>query len=108
MGAAHEGAPPTPLRPAGVTEGALDRHEPHCRLALEMFADILGTVAADLALTLGARGGIYIAGGIVPRLAGDLPTPRLRAPLQGQGRPSPFPHHLPPLLHRPPLPALRR
>jgi glucokinase len=38
-----------------------------------MFCALLGTQAANLALTLGARGGIYIGGGIVPRL-GDLFT----------------------------------
>jgi glucokinase len=33
-----------------------------------MFCAWLGTVAGDLALSLGARGGVYIGGGIVPRL----------------------------------------
>lgn len=36
--------------------------------ALSMFCDVLGTVAGDLALTMGARGGVYICGGIAPRM----------------------------------------
>jgi len=100
-----DGAIPKPLSPAEVTEGALDRHEPHCRLALEMFADILGTVAADLALTLGARGGIYIAGGIVPRLAADFPAARFRARFEDKGRLSHFLIDIPTFVIRHPFPA---
>ena len=100
-----DGAVPRPLSPAEVTEGALDRHEPHCRLALEMFADILGTVAADLALTLGARGGIYIAGGIVPRLAADFPAARFRARFEDKGRLSHFLIDIPTFVIRHPFPA---
>jgi glucokinase len=33
-----------------------------------MFCAMLGTVAGNLALTVGARGGVYIAGGIIPKL----------------------------------------
>ena len=36
-----------------------------------MFCSMLGTVAGNLALTFRARGGVYIAGGIAPRLADD-------------------------------------
>jgi glucokinase len=36
--------------------------------ALDLFCAFLGTVAGNLALTLGAYGGMYIGGGIVPRL----------------------------------------
>jgi Glucokinase len=100
-----DGAIPRPLSPAEVTEGALGGHEPHCRLALEMFADILGTVAADLALTLGARGGIYIAGGIVPRLAGDFPAARFRARFEDKGRLSHFLTDIPTFVIRHPFPA---
>lgn len=40
--------------------------------AVEQFCLFLGTVAGDVALTLGARGGVYLAGGILPRLAERL------------------------------------
>jgi len=55
------------LEPADVAARGIDDIDPLCNAALHMAAEMLGTVAADLALTLGARGGVYIAGGIVPR-----------------------------------------
>ncbi len=46
-----------------ITSGTVDRK---CRATMEQFYRFLGSVAADLALTTGAYGGLYIAGGIVP------------------------------------------
>ena len=46
-----------------ITSGTVDRK---CRATMEQFYRFLGSVAADLAMTTGAYGGIYIAGGIVP------------------------------------------
>jgi glucokinase len=66
-----EGREPDPLTPADVANQGLDDSDPVCGEALGMFCAMLGTVAGNLALTLGARGGVYIAGGIVPRL-GDF------------------------------------
>jgi glucokinase len=66
-----EGREPNPLTPADVANHGLDDSDPVCAEALGMFCAMLGTVAGNLALTLGARGGVYIAGGIVPRL-GDF------------------------------------
>jgi glucokinase len=42
-----------------------------CRRTLQAFCALLGSFAGNVALTLGARGGVYVGGGIVPRL-GDL------------------------------------
>ncbi len=47
---------------------------------------MLGTVAGNLALTLGARGGIYIAGGIVPRLAQFFAQSEFRSRFEAKGR----------------------
>ncbi|MGO4305647.1 glucokinase [Cupriavidus sp. RAF12] len=58
---------PKPLTPAQVTEGAIQTGDPLCRRAFAAFCGLLGSVAADVALVLGARGGVYIGGGIVPR-----------------------------------------
>jgi glucokinase len=66
-----DGRPAEPLTPEAMTKRARDGSCPVCAAAIEMFCAMLGTAASDLALTLGARGGIYIAGGIVPKL-GDL------------------------------------
>ena len=43
-------------------------------------------VAGDLALTLGARGGVYIGGGIVPRLGDAFTRSRFRACFEDKGR----------------------
>ncbi len=58
----------------------------HCRAALDAFLAILGATAGDLALTLGARGGVYVGGGIVPRLADHLTASPLRARFEDKGR----------------------
>lgn len=46
-----------------ITSGTVD---PKCRATMEQFFRFLASVASDLALTTGATGGVYIAGGIVP------------------------------------------
>ena len=51
-----------------------------------MFCAMLGTVAGNLALTLGARGGIYIAGGIVPKLGEAFARSQFRARFEDKGR----------------------
>ncbi|MDS4025672.1 MAG: glucokinase [Candidatus Contendobacter sp.] len=66
-----EGWPAENPRAAEITERALSGSCWHCLEVVEMFCGMLGTVAGNLAITLGARGGVYIGGGIVPRL-GDF------------------------------------
>lgn len=53
--------------PADVTDAAL-AGDPSAMRALEMFISIYGAQAGNLALTCLARGGIFIAGGIAPRI----------------------------------------
>ncbi|OOQ35702.1 glucokinase, partial [Helicobacter pylori] len=55
------------LTPQIISERALNGDYPICRLTLDTFCSMLGTLAADVALTLGARGGVYLCGGIIPR-----------------------------------------
>jgi glucokinase len=57
-----------------------------CRAALEIFCALLGTVAGNLALTLGALGGVYIGGGIVPRLGEDFHRSTFRQRFEAKGR----------------------
>ena len=45
---------------------------PLCRKTLELFLEILGAEAGNLALKIYARGGLYLAGGILPRLVGKI------------------------------------
>ena len=51
-----------------------------------MFCAMLGTVAGNLALTLGAHGGVYIAGGIVPRLGASFAESKFRERFEAKGR----------------------
>jgi glucokinase len=53
---------------------------------MSLFFDFLGTVAADLAVTLGARGGVYITGGIVPRVVNLLAESGFRRRFEAKGR----------------------
>jgi glucokinase len=83
---ALQGREPEPLSPADVGTRGLDGSDPVCVEALEMFCGMLGTVAGNLALTLGARGGIYIAGGIVPRLGSFFTRSAFRERFVEKGR----------------------
>ena len=51
---------------AEIAHAAFARSDPVAEEAIATFTGFLGSVAGDLALTLGARGGVYVAGGIVP------------------------------------------
>jgi glucokinase len=54
--------------------------------ALDMFFAMLGTVAINLALSLGAFRGIMLAGGILPKLRAELLASRFRARFEDKGR----------------------
>lgn len=81
-----DGREPERLTPAEVTGRALDRRDPACVEALEMFCAMLGTVAGNLALSLGARGGVFVAGGIAPRILAFLSHSRFRKRFVEKGR----------------------
>lgn len=81
-----DGREPDRLTPAQVSDAALAGSNAHCVEAVEMFCAMLGTVAGNLALTLGARGGIYIAGGIVPKLGTMFTHSRFRKRFTEKGR----------------------
>jgi glucokinase len=79
--------------------------EPLARKTLGMFFAMLGTVAADLAVTTGARGGVYIAGGIVPRLAAELQKSEFRKRFEAKGRYREYIAAIPTFLITTPTPA---
>lgn len=70
---------------AAVGQAALTG-SPAARKTFEVFFRILGTVASDLALTLGAFGGVYITGGIVPRYIDLMRSSGFRARFEDKGR----------------------
>ena len=72
--------------PADITRRALSGQDAQCAAAVAMFFDFLGTVAGDLALTLGARGGVYIGGGVVPRMADAFEASGFRRRFEDKGR----------------------
>jgi len=61
------GKPATPATPEHITN-LYPGCDPQCREAVVIFCAMLGTFAGDVALTFGARGGVYIMGGIVPKI----------------------------------------
>jgi glucokinase len=74
------------LSAADVSERALAHSDPACTEALHLFCSLLGNVAGNLALTLGAVGGVYIGGGIVPRLGAAFDASPFRASFEAKGR----------------------
>ncbi len=86
--AARLGAP-RHLTAGEVTQAALEGDR-IAGQALDKFFEILGSVAGDLALTFGAEAGMYIAGGIVPRLINAIQTSRFRTRFDDKGRLSYF------------------
>jgi glucokinase len=78
--------PAPDVTPAEVTERALEGTCPRGSEALEMFCVLLGTAAANLALSLGARGGVYVAGGIVPKLGDAFAASGFRRRFEDKGR----------------------
>lgn len=63
--------------------------------AVDVFFELLGQVAGDLALTLGAVDGVYIAGGIAKRYPEVLEESRFRAAFESKGRRRSFMEHIP-------------
>ncbi len=75
-----------PLAPAEVIELARRGTDPACVAALDLFCSFLGSVAGNLALTLGARGGVYVGGGIAPRLVAEIERSSFRERFESKGR----------------------
>ena len=87
----HLGQPDDGLNAPEISRRALAGDCPLCEQAIEMFCGMLGTVAGNLAITLGAQGGIYIGGGIVPRLGERFASSSFRVRFEQKGR---FVHYL--------------
>ena len=83
---ALDGIAPTHLEPADVSRGAISGEDPIAVEAVEIFCALLGTVAGNLALTAGARGGIFIAGGIVPKMGEFFDHSQFRPRFIAKGR----------------------
>jgi glucokinase len=71
---------------AAITKAALDGDCPTSVAALELFCAMLGSFAGNVALTFGARGGVFIAGGIAPRITSFLARSQFRTRFEQKGR----------------------
>jgi glucokinase len=81
-----EGVGAQPLAAPDVTRLDSDARDPQCVRAVDLFFSFLGSVAGNLALTLGARGGVYVGGGIVGRLGDRIDRSGFRSRFEGKGR----------------------
>ncbi len=82
----RDGHPEQILSAPDITQRALDASDPLCLEVIEVFCGMLGTAAANLAVTQGAFGGIYIGGGIVPRLGSHFDHSIFRQRFEDKGR----------------------
>jgi glucokinase len=73
-------------RNAAISRAALDGTDPACVRALEMFVEILGAEAGNLALRCLATGGVVIGGGIPPKILPALRHRRLVDRFNAKGR----------------------
>ena len=80
------GVEPLMLSPADVTKRAMNRSDEACVKAFACFCQFLGSVAGDLALTVGALGGVYIAGGILLRFKEAFAASAFRQRFESKGR----------------------
>jgi glucokinase len=75
-----------PYAPEAITARAQEGSDPQCVRAVELFCELLGTVAGDCALALGAWDGVYLAGGLLKPLAPWIQRGRFRERFNNKGR----------------------
>jgi glucokinase len=92
---------------ADIVSGALEQKDALCLEVLECFCGMLGGAAANLAVTLGAFGGIFIGGGIVPRMGEWFATSPFRARFEAKGRFSSYLSDIPTYVITTPNPAFQ-
>ena len=73
-------------RAAEITQAGIMGACPTSRAAIDMFCAMLGTFAGNLALTLGAKGGVFIAGGILRHMSEYFVRSQFRARFEEKGR----------------------
>ncbi|NHZ78890.1 glucokinase [Massilia sp. CCM 8695] len=84
--AQRNGVQAAPRTSPEIITGALEDNDALCLEVLDCFCGMLGGAAANLAVTLGAFGGIFIGGGIVPRMGEWFATSAFRARFEAKGR----------------------
>ncbi len=87
-----------------IMESCINKSNPLAHNAVDIFFQILGQFAGDFALALGAKDGIYIAGGIVQRYPQLLANSQFRTRFEAKGRHQTLMQHIPTqlIMHRQP------
>ena len=104
--ATHAGREPEALAAPEITRRGLARSDDICSRTLDSFCALLGSFAGNVALALGARGGVYIGGGIVPRLGERFFESQFRERFEAKGRFQAYLQPIPTLLITDTLAAL--
>ena len=99
------GVDPGPLEPRDVSTRAA-AGDPLCMRAVDVFCAVFGAVAGDLVLTLGAWDGVFLSGGLVPKLLPTLQHSGFRQRFEHKGRFSPAMARVPTLAVTHPQPGL--
>ncbi len=81
--------------PAPIVRAALDARSERCSLGLDLFVSLYGAEAGNLGLKLMARGGIFLGGGIAPRILERLRRPAFMQALTAKGRMRPLLESMP-------------
>ena len=81
-----EGAVAEEFTPRDISILGIRQTDPYCAEALNTFCGLLGSMAGDLVLTLGAYQGVYIGGGIVPQLGDYFEKSSFRERFEAKGR----------------------
>jgi glucokinase len=80
---------------AAISRNALEEKSPLCTQALELFVSAYGAAAGNLALALMATGGVYLGGGIAPKIIAKLKEPAFMNAFTAKGRLSPLLRDIP-------------
>jgi glucokinase len=80
-GEAHDGE----VTPEWISQAATDGSDPRSRAAMDLFVQCAGVVAGDHALTVMARGGVYLVGGVAGKVVNALQEGRFREFFCGKG-----------------------
>lgn len=78
-----------------ISKAGVDKTDDLCEQALAHFCAIFGNYAGDVALSLGAKGGVYITGGIIPRFIEYFRSSEFRARFEAKARLSGFVQTIP-------------
>jgi glucokinase len=91
---------------AVISRRGLDGADPVCEMALGIFSSVLGALAGNLGLYTLATGGVFIAGGIAPRVLPYLQRGGFREAFERKGRLTPLVQKLPAFVVTHPQPGL--